>query len=59
MNLQQLRYFVTTAQLENISKAADVFHLSQSSLSKNILKTSLSSAKKMPHGSQLNLSKKN
>lgn len=38
MNLQQLRYFVTTAQLENISKAADVFHLSQSSLSKNILK---------------------
>ena len=38
MNLQQLRHFVTVAQLENISRAANVFHLSQSSLSKNIAK---------------------
>lgn len=38
MNLQQLRHFVTVAQLENISRAADVFHLSQSSLSKNMAK---------------------
>ncbi len=38
MNLEQLRYFVTVAQLENISRAAEVFHLSQSSLSKNIMK---------------------
>lgn len=38
MNLLQIRHFVTVAQLENISKAAEVFHLSQSSLSKNIAK---------------------
>ena len=38
MNLQQLRFFVTVAQLENMSKAAEVFHISQSSLSKNIQK---------------------
>lgn len=38
MNLEQLRYFVTVAQLENISRAAEVFHLSQSSLSKMISK---------------------
>lgn len=38
MNIFQLRYFVSVAQLENISKAADLLHLSQSSLSKNIAK---------------------
>ena len=36
MNILQLRYFTTVAQLENISKAAALLHLSQSSLSKNI-----------------------
>ena len=36
MNLQQIRYFVTTAQLESVSKAAEIYHISQSSLSKNI-----------------------
>lgn len=38
MNLEQLRYFVTVAQLENVSRAAEVYHLSQSSLSKIIRK---------------------
>lgn len=38
MNLLQLRYFTTIAQLENVSRAADLLHLSQSSLSKNIAK---------------------
>lgn len=38
MNVLQLRYFITVAQLENVSKAAAILHLSQSSLSKNIAK---------------------
>ncbi|MGN1003086.1 MAG: LysR family transcriptional regulator [Oscillospiraceae bacterium] len=38
MNISQLRYFTTVAQLENISRAAELLHLSQSSLSKNIAK---------------------
>lgn len=38
MNLDQIRYFVTVAQLENVSRAAEVYHLSQSSISKNIAK---------------------
>ena len=38
MNISQLRYFTTVAQLENVSKAADLLYLSQSSLSKNIAK---------------------
>ena len=38
MNLEQLRYFVTIAQLENVSRAAEIYHLSQSSLSKMISK---------------------
>lgn len=36
MRLSQLRCFVTVAQLENMSRAAELLHLSQSSLSKNI-----------------------
>ena len=36
MRIAQLRYFVTVAQLENVSQAAELLHLSQSSLSKNI-----------------------
>ena len=36
MNVLQLRYFITVAQLENVTKAADLLHISQSSLSKNI-----------------------
>lgn len=36
MRLAQLRYFVTIAQLENMSQAAELLHLSQSSLSKNL-----------------------
>lgn len=38
MNILQLRYFMAVAQLENVSKAAAILHLSQSSLSKNIAK---------------------
>lgn len=38
MNFAQIRYFVSVAQLENVSKAAELLHLSQSSLSKNIAK---------------------
>lgn len=38
MNISQLRYFATIAQLENISQAAELLHLSQSSLSKNLAK---------------------
>ena len=38
MNISQLRYFTTVAQLENVSKAAGLLYLSQSSLSKNIAK---------------------
>ena len=34
--MTQLRYFVTIAQLENMSQAAELLHLSQSSLSKNL-----------------------
>ena len=36
MTLQQLRSFTTVAQLENMSRAAELLHMSQSSLSKNI-----------------------
>lgn len=36
VNIFQLRYFTTVAQLENLSRAADLLHLSQSSLSKGI-----------------------
>ena len=38
MRISQLRYFVTIAQLENVSQAAELLHLSQSSLSKNLSK---------------------
>ena len=36
MNIQYMRYFTTVAKLENVSKAAELLHISQSSLSKNI-----------------------
>ncbi|MBR2578432.1 MAG: LysR family transcriptional regulator [Erysipelotrichaceae bacterium] len=36
MRISQLRSFVAVSQLENMSKAAEFLHLSQSSLSKNI-----------------------
>ena len=36
MNTMQIRYFITIAQLENMSRAAELLHISQSSLSKNI-----------------------
>ena len=38
MNLQQLQYFMITAQVQNISKAAAHLHISQSALSKQIAK---------------------
>ena len=38
MNIAQIRYFVTAAQLQNLSKAAESLHLSQPSLSKSIAK---------------------
>lgn len=37
MNIQNLRYFATVAKLENVSKAAELMHTSQSSISKNII----------------------
>lgn len=37
MKLDQLNYFITVAQLENLTKAAELLHISQSSLSKNIV----------------------
>lgn len=36
MNTTQLRYFITAAQLQNLSRAAALLHLSQPSLSKSI-----------------------
>lgn len=36
MDIQQLRYFNTVVHLENVSKAADSLHISQSALSKQI-----------------------
>ncbi len=36
MDMKQLRYFTTVAQLQNFSRAADLLHISQSSLSKQI-----------------------
>ena len=36
MNIQNLRYFAIVAKLENVSKAAELMHTSQSSISKNI-----------------------
>lgn len=36
MKISQLNYFITIAQLENMSRAAELLHISQSSLSKNI-----------------------
>ena len=36
MQIAQLRYFTTIAQLENVSQAAELLHLSQSSLSKTL-----------------------
>lgn len=38
MNISQIRYFVTAAQLQNLSKAAEMLHLSQPALSKSIAK---------------------
>ena len=36
MTLQQLRYFTTVAKLQNLSRAAGLLHVSQSTLSKQI-----------------------
>ena len=36
MNFQTIQYFITAAELENLSKAADFLHVSQSALSKAI-----------------------
>ncbi len=36
MRMTQLRYFTTIARLENVSQAAELLHLSQSSLSKSL-----------------------
>ncbi len=38
MNIAQIRYFVTAAQLQNLSKASEALHLSQPALSKSIAK---------------------
>lgn len=37
MNIQNLRYFAIVAKLENVSRAAEIMHTSQSSISKIIL----------------------
>ncbi len=36
MKISQLHYFTTVAQLENISKAAELLHISQPTLSKQL-----------------------
>ena len=36
MKLSQLQYFTTLAELQNVSRASELLHMSQSSLSKNI-----------------------
>ena len=36
MNIQNLRYFAIVAKLENVSRAAELMHTSQSTISKNI-----------------------
>ena len=36
MNIQNLRYFAIVAKLENVSRAAEIMHTSQSSISKVI-----------------------
>lgn len=38
MTMEQLRYFITVAQLENISRASEVLLVNQPALSKNIIK---------------------
>lgn len=38
LHIAQLRYFTTIAQPKNVSQAAQLLHLSQSSLSKNLAK---------------------
>lgn len=38
MTVSQLRYFACVAQVQNLSKAAQMLHLSQPSLSKSISK---------------------
>ena len=37
MNMQNLKYFTIVATLENVSKAAELMHASQSTVSKSIL----------------------
>jgi len=37
MNIQNLKYFSVVARLENVSKAAELLHTTQSAVSKNIL----------------------
>lgn len=38
MNLEQMQFFSVVAQMENVSKAAESLHMTQSTLSKNILR---------------------
>ena len=38
MNIDQMHFFTVVAQMENVSKAADSLHMTQSTLSKNILR---------------------
>ena len=38
MNIAQIRYFIVAAQVQNLSTAADMLHLSQPALSKSIAK---------------------
>ena len=37
MELRTLRYFLTAAEEENITKAADILHITQPSLSRQIM----------------------
>ena len=38
MNIDQMHFFTVVAQMENVSKAAESLHMTQSTLSKNILR---------------------
>lgn len=59
MNISQIRYFVTVAHLQNMTRAAELLHLSQPSLSKSIarLEEELGTPLFLRSGKRITLSK--